>query len=71
MITEENVSEVAGEFVAKNFPEYTVSSIEKDDWRPLYFVTITGGDDAEQVMTIHGFTGQVMRIFPKAAETAE
>lgn len=71
MITEEKVTEVAGEFVAKNFPEYTVSSIEKDDWRPLYFVTIKGANDAEQIMTIHGFSGQVMNIFPKTVEAAE
>ena len=71
MITEEKVAEVAGEFVAKNFPEYTVAGIEKDEWRPLYFVTIKGANDAEQVMTVHGFSGQVMNIFPKTIETVE
>ena len=71
MITEEKVTEVAGEFVAKYFPEYTVESIEKDDWRPLYFVTIKGANDAEQVMTVHGFSGQVMNIFPKAADETD
>ena len=71
MITEDKVKEVAEEFVAKNFPEYSVESVEKDDWRPLYFVTIKGANDAEQVMTVHGFSGQVMNIFPKTEETTE
>jgi hypothetical protein len=71
MVTEEKVQEVADEFVAKYFPEYTVKSVEKDDWRPLYFVTIQGANDAEQVMTVHGFTGQVMNIFPKIVDAEE
>jgi hypothetical protein len=71
MITEDKVKEVAEAFVAKNFPEYSVAEIEKDDWRPLYFVTIKGANDAEQVMTIHGFNGQVMNIFPKTTDDAE
>jgi len=71
MITEEKATEVANEFVAKYFPEYTVKSVEKDDWRPLYFVTIQGANNAEQVMTVHGFTGQVMNIFPKTVDTEE
>jgi len=70
MITEEKATEAANEFVAKFFPEYTVASVEKDSWRPLYFVTIKGANDAEQIMTIHGFTGQVMNIFPKIVEDA-
>lgn len=71
MIAEDKVKEVAEEFVAKNFPEYSVASVEKDDWRPLYFVTIKGANDAEQVMTVHGFSGQVMHIFPKTSDDAE
>lgn len=70
MITEEKATEVANEFVAKYFSEYTVKNVEKDDWRPLYFVTIQGANDAEQVMTVHGFTGQVLNIFPKTVEEA-
>jgi len=68
MITEDKASEAANEFVAKYFPEYTVKSIEKDTWRPLYFATIQNADGAEQIMTVHGFSGQVMNIFPKAVE---
>jgi len=68
IITEEKAKEVAEAYVKQYLSGYTVDKIEKDSWRPLYFVTIKGANDAEQVLTIHGFAGQVMHVFPKTIE---
>lgn len=68
MVTEEQAKTAAEEYVQKYLPGYTVDTIEKDAWRPLYFVTIKGANGVEQQMVIHGFGGQVMHVFPKTAE---
>jgi len=68
MVTEEQAKAAAEEYVQKYLPGYTVDSIEKDAWRPFYLATIKGANDVEQQMLIHGFGGQVMRVFPKTAE---
>lgn len=68
IITEEQAKTAAEEYVQKYLSGYTVESIEKDSWRPLYVVTIKGADNVEQQMIIHGFSGQVMHVFPKTAE---
>ena len=52
------------EYVNKYLTGYTIDKVEKDNWRPLYFVTIKGANDVVQQLTIHGFSGQVMRVFP-------
>ena len=67
MISEDKVKEVAQEYVTKYLTGYAIDKIEKDSWRPLYFVTLKG-ENAEQIMTVHGFFGQVMHVFPKVAE---
>lgn len=64
MITEAKAKEVAEEYVNKYLPSYTIDKIEKDSWRPLYFVTIKGANDVVQQLTIHGLAGQVMHVFP-------
>lgn len=71
MIDEAKAKEVAEEYVKKYLPSYTVDTVEKDNWRPMYFVTIKGEYDVEQLLTIHGFSGQVMHVFPKAPATTE
>ncbi len=68
MITEDKAKEVAETYVKQYLPGYTIDKIEKDNWRPLYFVTIKGVNDVEQLLTIHGFSGQVMHVFPKTTE---
>jgi len=68
VITEDKAKEVAEAYVKQYLPGYTIDKIEKDNWRPLYFVTIKGANNAEQVITIHGFGGQVMHVFPKTVE---
>lgn len=66
--TEEQAKAAAEEYVQKYLSGYTVETIEKDAWRPLYIVTIKGANDVEQQMLIHGFSAQVMHVFPKTAE---
>lgn len=68
MVTEEQAKTAAEEYIQKYLPGYTVETIEKDAWRPLYLATIKGANDVEQQMVIHGFGGQVMRVFPKTVE---
>jgi hypothetical protein len=68
MITEEKAKEIAEAHVKQYFPGYTINTIEKDSWRPLYFVTIQGENTAELQVVIHGFGGQVIHVFPKTAE---
>lgn len=63
-ISEEKAREAAETYVTQYLPGYTVESVAKDSWRPLYVVTLKG-ENAEQIMTIHGFSGTVMHVFPK------
>ena len=70
MITEDKAKEVAETYVKQYLSGYTIDKIEKDNWRPLYFVTSKGENNAEQVMTIQGFSGQVMHVFPTTTEPA-
>ncbi len=65
MISEEKAKEVAQEYLAKYLSGYTIDKVEKDNWRPMYFVTITGENNAVQLMIIHGFGGQVMHVYPQ------
>ena len=71
IITEEKAKEVAGTFVTTYFPGYTVEKVEKDNWRPMYFVTLKGENDAQLQLTVHGFGGQVMHVFPVAPAEVE
>jgi uncharacterized membrane protein YkoI len=64
MITEEKAKEAAEAFVAKYLSGYTIEKVEKDNWRPMYIVTLKGENDAELQMLIHGSDGQVMHLFP-------
>jgi len=68
MISEDRVKEAAEAYLQKYLPGYTIDKIEKDDWRPMYFVTIKGENETLQQMLIHGFSGEVMHVFPKTAE---
>ena len=68
MISEDKAKEVAETYLQKYLSGYTIDKIEKDNWRPMYFVTIKGENDALQQMLIHGFSGQVMHVFPLTAE---
>jgi hypothetical protein len=68
LITEDKAKEAAETFVAKYLLGYTIDKIEKDNWRPMYFVTLKGQNDAELQMVMRGFDGQVMNLFPKTAE---
>lgn len=71
IVSEDKVKEAAEAYVKEYLPGYTVDKIEKDNWRPLYFVTIKGENNVEQLMTVHGFSGQVMHVFPKPAPQPE
>jgi len=68
IVTEEQAKTAAEEYIQKYLSSYTVENIEKDSWRPLYFVTIKDANEVEQQMVIHGFNGQVMHVFPKTTE---
>jgi hypothetical protein len=68
MIAEDTVKEAAETYLQTYLSGYTIDKIEKDEWRPLYVVTIKGENEALQQMLIHGFSGQVMHVFPKPAE---
>lgn len=70
VIPEDKAKQAAEEYVAKYLPGYTVDKIEKDNWRPMYFATVKGPNDVVQQMLIHGFSGQVMHVFPKTAAPA-
>ena len=65
MITEDKAKEVAQEYLNKYLSAYSIDKVEKDSWRPLYFVTIKGENDAAQTMVVHGFSGQVVNVFPQ------
>jgi hypothetical protein len=65
MIAEDKAKEVAETFISQYLPGYAIDKIEKDNWRPVYIVTIKGENNAEMQMLIHGFVGQVMHLFPK------
>jgi len=68
IITEDKAKEAAQAFITQYLPGYTIDKIEKNDRHPLYVVTLKGQNGAELQMLIRGFDGQVMHIFPKAAE---
>ena len=65
MIAEDKAKEVAETFISQYLTRYAIDKIEKDNWRPVYIVTIKGANNAEMQMLIHGFVGQVMHLFPK------
>jgi hypothetical protein len=65
MVTEDKAKEAAEAYISQYLPGYAIDTIEKDSWRPVYIATITGENNAEMVMMIHGFGGQVMHVFPK------
>lgn len=68
-ITEEKAKAAAEEYLAKYLTGYTIEKIEKDQWRPMYFVTIKGANDVKQMMAIHGYSGQVVHVFPAPVAT--
>ncbi len=68
MITEDKVKEIAETYISQYLPGYTVDNIAKDSWRPMYFVTIKGENNAEMQMLVHGFGGQVMHVVPTPVE---
>ena len=68
LITADKAKEVAQAYLDKYLTGYTIEKIEKDNWRPMYFAAIKSANGAEQVMRIHGFSAQVMRVFPKTTE---
>ena len=70
MITEAKVKEIAESYAKQYLPGYTIDKVEKDAWRPLYFVTVKGENNATLKLVVHGFVGQVMNIFPELAEQA-
>jgi len=64
LITEDKVKETAQTYIDKYLSGYAIEKVEKDAWRPMYLVTIKGANDAQQQMWIHGFSNQVMHVFP-------
>ncbi len=68
MISEEKAKEVAETYIKQYLPGYTIDKVEKDNWRPMYFVTAKGENDAVLQLVVHGFVGQVMNVFPKTVE---
>lgn len=65
MLSEEKVKETAQEYLTKYLSGYSIDNVEKDEWRPLYFVTVKGDTGAVQKMIVHGFSGQVMHVYPE------
>jgi hypothetical protein len=68
---EEQIKEAADAYISQYLTGYTIDTIEKDSWRPMYFVTVKGPNDAVQQMAIHGLSGQVMHVYPLAPDTAD
>ena len=68
LITADKAKEVAQAYLDKYLTGYTIEKIEKDSWRPMYLAAIKSANGAEQVMWIHGFSAQVMHVFPKTTE---
>ncbi len=64
LITEDKAKEAAQTYIDKYLSGYAIEKVEKDDRRPMYFVTIKGANDVQQTMAIQGFSGQVMHVFP-------
>ena len=65
MLSEEKVKETAQEYLTKYLSSYSIDKVEKDEWRPLYFVTVKGENDVVQKMIVHGFSGQIMHVYPE------
>ncbi len=66
VVSEDTVRESAESYLNTYLSGYTIEKIEKDSWRPLYLVTIKGENDAVQTMVVHGFSGEVVNVFPQA-----
>lgn len=64
LITEEKAKEAAQTYIDKYLSGYAIEKVAKDNWRPMYLVTIKGANDVQQTMLIQGFSGQVMHVFP-------
>ena len=64
LITEDKAKEAAQTYIDKYLSGYAIEKVEKDDWRPMYLITIKGANDVQQKMLIQGFSGQVMHVFP-------
>ncbi|MBD3308602.1 hypothetical protein GF339_19430 [candidate division KSB3 bacterium] len=71
LMPEEQIKEAADAYISQYLTGYTIDTIEKDSWRPMYFVTVKGPNDAVQQMAIHGLSGQVMHVYPLAPDTAD
>ncbi|MCP4402471.1 MAG: hypothetical protein GY801_34830, partial [bacterium] len=65
MLSEDTVKETALEYLGKYLSGYSIDTVEKDAWRPLYVVTVKGENGAVQKMIVHGFSGQVMHVSPE------
>lgn len=68
LIAADKAKEAAQAYLDKYLTGYTIEKIEKDSWRPMYLAAIKSANGAEQVMWIHGFSAQVMHVFPKTTE---
>ena len=68
LVTEATVKENAEAYIAKYLPGYTIETVEKDEWRPMYIVTLKADNGAEQQMWVRGFDGQIMHVLPSSAE---
>jgi hypothetical protein len=68
LITEAQARESAEAYINQYLPGYTIEKVAKDEWRPMYAVTLKSDNGAEQQMWIRGFDGQVMHVIPKTAE---
>ena len=64
LITEEKAKEAAQTYIDKYLSGYAIEKVAKDNWRPMYLVTIKGANDVQQTMLIQGFSDQVMHVFP-------
>lgn len=67
MQNEGKVKETAQEYLTKYLSGYSIDKIEKDAWRPLYLITVKGENDAVQKMIVHGFSGEIMHVYPEEA----
>ena len=65
MLSEEKIKESAQKYLTKYLSGYSIKRVEKDGWRPLYFITVTGQNGAVQKMIVHGFSGQIMHVYPE------
>lgn len=68
LVSEATVKESVEAYIATYLPGYSVAKVEREQWHPMYIVTLKGENGIEQQMFVRGFDGQVVHVIPIIAE---